>query len=152
MGSLSRKLERDKLRRDLQGGAPDKHLMSVARDLAAEANRIHWEGVEHAADILNQAIEEEGEEARKQMYVGYLPFPTETGEGTIVSLMYNEDGKAPQRWQDIMVATKPDELGVTADSIGSVCGFTTRVMTIIDDEDGTQYASQLWKKQTQRII
>ena len=132
---------------------PRGPLAEIAKDLAQEAARNHHEGVQRAAEVLKSALAEGDAEAKKIASVAFRNFEMEIGYGTIVSIKETRDDMPLQHHLEVIVATKQDALAVTDNAAATCVGFTTKMMTIIQDEDDdAAFGAPLWKKSTERFV
>lgn len=119
-------------------------LRAQARDVAKRAAHNHERGIQYALDFIADTREQliGPDRARTRSHVEHVP----TAEGwlTQVSLVEDDDESGPTPRLNLTVATRQDPLRATDDAAATPVSYTTKLATIINDEDGNGFLAILW--------
>ena len=112
----------------------------TARDLARRAMQNHSRGIEFARDTLREALGEGDASARKilSVHLRAMPAPDGTAMHT-VSLAERLDDGGERYHSEIVVATRQDAIAATDRAMATPVSFTTRVASIVEEDDGSRF-------------
>lgn len=110
----------------------------LSRRLGFKAAKTHEQALELAVQHISQSIAEGDRDARKILKTHIRNVPNNAGLLDIVSLAERAESGELIHHLEIAVATKPDEFKANDDAIASDVSWTTKMGTIVTEDDGTQ--------------
>jgi len=120
---------------------PTGQLGRAAQELGHDAWKNHGEAVSVAVDILKAILSTGNAENTKEADIVVAPAKmAQDGYGTMVAVREIVDGDEALYHLKLLAVTRTAgyEEGVSMDAVATVVGFTTKLLWMADEHDGTE--------------